>query len=136
MEIKHNMVSKATGTGKDYHTENFTQISFVMGDNLFITIAHYIGPAKYKPMNPFDPLSAVKRTGYITVNNGVNFKIDGHTGRKCVSFNSKYPDKPNRYAVSYALDSNTFVQVRTISLDYDKDVALLLETLHIEKKTN
>jgi len=36
--------------------------------------------------------------------------------------------------VSYALDSNTFVQVHTQHLDQDKDVALLLETLHIEKK--
>ena len=45
-------------------------------------------------------------------------------------------NKPHMCVVSYALDSNTFVQVHTQHLDYDKDVALLLETLHIEKKTN
>lgn len=134
MEVKHNMISTMAGTGKDYHAENFTTVSFVMGDNLFITIADYMGPAKYKPTNPFDSLSAVERSGYTIFDYGSMFRIDGHTGRKYASYNTKYPDKTNRYAVSYALDSDTFVQVRTIYLDYDKDVALLLETLHIEKK--
>lgn len=136
MEVKHNMISTTAGTGKDYHAEDFTTVSFVMGDNLFITIADYMGPAKYKPTNPFDSLSAVERSGYTIFDYGSMFGIDGHTGRKYASYNTKYPDKTNRYAVSYALDSDTFVQVRTIYLDYDKDVALLLETLHIEKKTN
>ena len=134
MEVKHNMISTTAGTGKDYHAEDFTTVSFVMGDNLFITIADYMGPAKYKPTNPFDSLSAVERSGYTIFDYGSMFRIDGHIGRKYASYNTKYPDKTNRYAVSYALDSDTFVQVRTIYLDYDKDVALLLETLHIEKK--
>lgn len=131
-----NVVSKTVGTGKDYHTENFTMVSFVMGDDLVITIADYIGPAKYKPMNPFDSLGLVDKKGYTVFDYGNIFRIDGHSGRKYESFNSKRPDNPHKCAVSYALDSNTFVQVHTMYLGQDKDVALLLETLHIEKKTN
>ena len=133
-----NVVSKTVGTGKYYHTENFTMDLFVMGHDhdLIITIADYIGPAKYKPTNPFDSLSLVDRRGYKVFDYGSIFRIDGHTGRKYESFNSERPNKPHMCVVSYALDSNTFVQVHTQHLDQDKDVALLLETLHIEKKTN
>ncbi len=133
MSIRNSTTSQTAGTGIDYHTENFTQTSFVMGNNLFISIAHYTGPAKYQPTSPFDPLKAAKRTGY-TILDPESIKIDGHIGTAVVSYNTKYPDRPNIYVVSYALDLNTFVQVRASSLDYDKDVALLLETLHIEKK--
>lgn len=136
MNITKAIVAPAVGSGKDYHIETFRVDNFQMDRDparLKISIAQYTGPSKYKPTTPFDGYDAVNKKGYKTYS-PEDIQIDGHTARLDESYNIKHDNYPNRYAVTYALDANTFVMIETYSINYEKDVSLLFETFHIEKR--
>lgn len=138
MYITNTTVTQSAGSGKDYHIETFRVDNFQMdraAASLKISIAQYTGPSKYKPTTPFDGYDAVNKKGYETFS-PEDIQIDGHTARLDESYNIKHEKYPDRYAVTYALDSNTFVLIETYTLNYDKDVSLLFDTFHIMKIRN
>jgi len=135
MSIVNTTVLAKGGSGKEYHTETFNVYTFKMPgglSNFEISIAQYTGLAKYKPGNPFDGYDAVDKRNYELLDIE-DVQIDGHTATKYTAYHIKNKDY-FVYAILYALDANTFVMIVTDKLDYDKDVSLLIDTLHIEKK--
>jgi hypothetical protein len=135
MDITNKTILHEVGVGKDYHTELFKVNTLEMSGGLSyltISIAEYAGSAKYKSTMPFDGYDAVDKRNYELL--GIeDVQIDGHTATKYTAYHIKNDDY-YVYAILYALDANTFVMIVTDKVDYDKDVSLLIETLHIDKK--
>ena len=137
LSIENTTLSAKVGSGKEYHTETFKIDALKMSDGLSefkLSIAQYIGTGstQYKPTMPFSGYDSVDKKGYETLYPS-SIQMDGHSARLYESYNIKHDTYPDRYAVTYAIDANTFVMIETYKLDYDKDVSLLFETLHIEK---
>lgn len=139
--INNKTISNEVGSGKEYHIEPFNVTEFGIEDAnsgtnyLDISIAQYTGPTKYKPTQPFSGYSAVKGNSKRLEAYGADkIQIDGHNGWLDNAYYTHQDNYPDRHAVTFALDTNTFVMINTDRLDYDKDVALLFETFHIDKK--
>jgi len=140
-DILYENMTTEVGSGKNYHTEEFQVGEFEMTNLasdeynpllLQISIAQYIGPSRYEPSNPFDGYKAVNYNAYDHLDTET-IEVDGHSALLYSSYYTKNNKRPNRYAVTFALDANTFVMIKTSMADYDKDVSLWIETLHIEK---
>jgi hypothetical protein len=131
MSVSNRTLVQYAGSGKTYHRNNFTIYQFKMEPNHYIDIAQYTGPASYTPEEPFDELEAAEKGGF-TIYDTEPITIDGKIGTKISSYYVEKPNRPDRYVVTYKLDETTFVQINS-RLDYDKDVALILETIRVSK---
>lgn len=132
MRIYNSTISKVVGSGKTYHRENFTTYEFSMNGLLRVQIAHLTNSTGFAPEDPFDEYGLAEKGNHIIYDYGSNQTIDGKPG-KVISSYYKYNDKaPDKHVAIYKLDPNTFVLVSS-TLDYDKDVSLILETIHIVK---
>lgn len=123
--------------GKDYYPD--AEFTF--------TIYHYAGPSSYPPVDP-DP------SGFSRIPNYGNLKtissdyivdpltIDGKRGSLTTTWTTYHNNydpndtwdtqTKNRYIAAYQPNDKTFVVVVfNKGIDYDKDVALVLDTLHI-----
>ena len=116
METSNKTTSLAEGSGKSYHINNFTLYIFEM-PKFDITIAQYTGPAGIVPENPFELDSRYSAPDQIT--------IDGRPGQLQKDFSGD--------SALYSLNKNTFVSMYS-KLNYDKDFALILETIHIAER--
>ena len=114
------------------HVNNFTIYQFNMDPILNIDIAQYTGPASHDPEDPFDEYDAAYSGGF-DVFYDEPIKIGSLKGRMVASFNPKKPNGRNRYIVFYKVGRDTFVQIRS-KLDFDEDLSLILETIHIAKQ--
>lgn len=140
--VQYENMTNEVGSGKDYHIDEFNVSKFEMTDIesynqllLQISIAQYIGPSTYKPRNPFDGYKAVNYNAYEHLDTET-IEVDGHSALLYPSYYTKNNKRPNRYAVTFALDANTFVMIKASMANYDKDVSLWIETLHIEKNNS
>ena len=134
MYISNNFIQHEVGSGTKYHVENFNETIFRMDENFVVAIAEYVGSSKYKPENPYDTFDIIDayRNSYTTKSlDSIN--IDGHKATGHVGINSKHPEKTKKYCYTYKLDSNTYVKIFFTMLDYQKEVSLILETIHIKK---
>ena len=114
---------------------------------LDFTIYHYAGPSTYPPNDPdpsgFSRISSFRDTATISQDYTTDsITIDGKQGtlltRWVTYHNGNYYGESHDvvgnsyYIVTYQPNDKTFVVLKTDnSLDYDKDVALVLQTLHI-----
>ena len=114
------------------HVNNFTIYQFNMDPILNIDIAQYTGPASHDPEDPFDEYDAAYSGGF-DVFYDEPIKIGSLKGHMVASFNPKKPNGRNRYIVFYKVGRDTFVQIRS-KLDFDEDLSLILETIHIAKQ--
>jgi hypothetical protein len=145
-DVKHEIITIEVGSGKNYHTEKFRVSKLIMQDHdihasnyttmtLQISVAQYIGPSKYEATNPFDGYDAVISKNYELLSAHTT-QVDGHSASLYESYNTKNNNLPDKYAVVYDFNTGTtknFVLVETYMANYDKDVSLWIETLHIEK---
>lgn len=152
-ESGHN---ETVGSGKDYHISTYDIGELWVLENasdypaLRFTIYRYVSPSAYPPVDP-DPngysiISSSRDTPTMSrdYTGPDTLTIDGKKGTILtwwsVHHNSDvvYPSNSfdvvgsNYYVVAYQPNGKTFVVLETDnSVDYDKDVALVMETLHI-----
>jgi len=139
-EMSFSVRTRGSMTTKNYtttryvgsHVNNFTIYQFNMDPILNIDIAQYTGPASHDPEDPFDEYDAAYSGGF-DVFYDEPIKIGSSKGRMVASFNPKKPNGRNRYIVFYKVGRDTFVQIRS-KLDFDEDLSLILETIHIAKQ--
>lgn len=151
---RHN---ETAGSGMDYHvcTYDLGQLwiysnsSGPRGYPAFrFTVYRYVGPSSYQPVDP-DPggvsvISSWRDTATISRDyTGPDpLTVDGKKGTILawwsIYHNENYYGErhdlvgSSYYVVTYQPDDKTFVVLSTDnSVDYDKDVALVLQTLHI-----
>ncbi|HQB07617.1 MAG TPA: hypothetical protein PK712_07140 [Rectinema sp.] len=139
-EMSFSVRTRGSMTTKNYtttryvgsHVNNFTIYQFNMDPILNIDIAQYTGPASHDPEDPFDEYDAAYSGGF-DVFYDEPIKIGSSKGRMVASFYPKKPNGRNRYIVFYKVGRDTFVQIRS-KLDFDEDLSLILETIHIAKQ--
>jgi len=139
-EMSFSVRTRGSMTTKNYtttryvgsHVNNFTIYQFNMDPILNIDIAQYTGPASHDPEDPFDEYDAAYSGGF-DVFYDEPIKIGSLKGHMVASFNPKKPNGRNRYIVFYKVGRDTFVQIRS-KLDFDEDLSLILETIHIAKQ--
>jgi hypothetical protein len=104
-------------------------------------ITHYLGPTEYPPENPdpygYDqaPVGAFLNTPTWDVSSASNVTIDGQPGSLLIFSRIDNIHTPNCRIFAYSTNPSTFVTIKS-NMDWDKDISLAIETLHItEKKT-
>jgi len=148
--------NKTAGSGKDYRTCTYDEGRLEVQENgsyypaFRFTIYHYVGPSSYPPTDP-DPNGMWEVGSLIDTPTMTReyagpdpITIDGKQGTLITTWsvyhniNVVYPSDsfdviaPSYYIVAYHPNDKTFVVLKTDnSLDYDKDIALVLQTLHI-----
>jgi len=142
--VQYENMTTEVGSGKNYHTEEFRVSEFEMKSlvdapnqlTLQISVAQYIGPSKYEATNPFDGYKAVDYKYYEHLG-AIPVQVDGHSASLYQSYYTENNKRPNRYAIVYAFNTGTtktFVMIKTYMANYDKDVSLWIETLHVERR--
>jgi hypothetical protein len=149
--------NETTGSGKDYHICTYDEGHLWIRENakyypaFRFTVYRYAGPSSYLPVDPdpngFSIISSFRDTStmsreYIGPD---PLTIDGKEGTILQwwsvrhNINVVYPSDSfdvagnSYYVATYQPDDKTFVVLESDnSIDYDKDVALVLQTLHIE----
>jgi hypothetical protein len=145
--------NETTGSGKDYHVATYDECDLYVLPNetgyIHFRIYRYVGPSLYPPVDP-DP------NGYRTISGWIDTPtmsrddsgpepqtIDGKPGTVVTwwsihhNINVVYPSDSfdvqgeENYFAAYQPNDKTFVVVEFYDIDYDKDVALVLQTLHI-----
>lgn len=155
-EYKELGYNKTTGSGKDYHIATYDRGNLWVRENdsyypaFRFTIYRYISPSSYQPVDPdpngFSYISNFRDTPTMSrdYTGPDQLTIDGKQGTLSswwsVHHNSNvgYPGDSfdvvgnSYYVATYQPNEKTFVVLESDSgIDYDKDVALVLETLHI-----
>jgi tetratricopeptide (TPR) repeat protein len=149
--------NKTAGSGKEYHTCTYDKGDLDVLQNgtygemypIRFTIYRYVSPSSYPPIDP-DPngmweLGSLIDSATMTrdYSGPDSITIDGQQGTLITGWttwhNYDYDGEEHStnydrytYIATYQPNDNTYVVVKfDDSIDYDKDVALVLETLHI-----
>ncbi len=158
-EYRTSYLNRSTGSRKDYHvcTYDLGELWVYEGPvndskypSLRLSIYRYVGPTSYPPTDPdpsgFSVISSFRDTSTMSreYTGPDPLIIDGKRGTLLEwwpvihNINVVYPSDSfdvvgnSYYVAAYQPDDKTFVVLSTDnSIDYDKDVALVLETLHI-----
>lgn len=134
-------------TSTDRYEDVYGNVSF--GEKVIeIQLYRYVGPTSFPAIDP-DPYGLSTVTSWHETSttswdytDPESITIDGKTGTLCMWWQTihnygYYPSQDfdvygkEHYVATYQPDDKTYVVMETSDIDYDKDVALVLETLHI-----
>ncbi len=134
--VGYTTFNRTTGSGKTYHQAEYEQYTLYMEDYhhilpdfIDIVITRYKGPSEFPPEDPMTMIEHVPRSQMLSLPTPIS--IDGHSGT-CQELDSSNSGNTLAWISKYNLDSSTFVTMKS-TMNWDKDTALAIETMHITK---
>jgi hypothetical protein len=134
--VGYTTFNQTAGSGRKYRKNKYNKYTLYTEDEFQrfgyfeILITHYMGPAEYPPADP-------NPNGYNNVpkswdaTSPRSIMIDGHPGTVIYAEHEKL----TRWIYTCQLNSSTFILIQS-PMDWDKDVSLAIETLHITEKSD
>jgi hypothetical protein len=126
--------NETAGSGKTYHQNNYKEYVLYMENRTkpgtfwyytYVWIVRYIGPAEYPPQLTEKQFVSHR----YDVTDMEDITIDGHPGSHELACRPKR-DNSCFDVYKYALDPSTIVVIQS-NMEWDKDISLAIETMHI-----
>jgi len=134
------VLNRSAGSGKSYHTCTYDIGTLMVvpgtGGSMHLHIYRYVSPLSDAPVDPdpfgYSEMETAEARDW-DISSPSNTVIDGYNATEVVAYPPSEPYAPwkkPRHIYTYSPDLGTFVVVYS-DMDYDKDISLVLETLHI-----